>query len=73
MPIALQDIAKRLDVSVATESRALAGCSNIAARTRARVRQAAEEMGCRPNIGFVTPPYSPPFSLLLQRVPGLHR
>jgi len=60
MPIALQDIAKRLDVSVATESRALAGCSTIAANTWARVPQTAEEMGYRPNIGFVIPPYSPP-------------
>jgi LacI family transcriptional regulator len=75
MPVTLQDIADRLGVSVATVSRALAGYSDIAAETRARVLQAAEEMGYRPNIsarrlqqqrtetlGFVIPTHGPRFA-----------
>jgi LacI family transcriptional regulator len=75
MPVTLQDIADRLGVSVATVSRALAGYSDIAAETRARVLQAAEDMGYRPNIsarrlqqqrtetlGFVIPTHGPRFS-----------
>jgi DNA-binding LacI/PurR family transcriptional regulator len=75
MPVTLQDIADRLGVSVATVSRALAGYSDIAVGTRARVLQAAEDMGYRPNIsarrlqqqrtetlGFVIPTHGPRFS-----------
>ncbi|MGD2179096.1 MAG: LacI family DNA-binding transcriptional regulator [Anaerolineae bacterium] len=75
MPVTLQDIADTLGVSVATVSRALAGYSDIAEETRARVLQAAEDMGYRPNIsarrlqqqrtetiGFVIPTYGPRFS-----------
>lgn len=75
MAVTLQDIADRLGVSVSTVSRALAGYSDIAAATRARVLQAAEEMGYRPNIsarrlqqqrtetiGFVIPTFGPRFS-----------
>jgi DNA-binding LacI/PurR family transcriptional regulator len=75
MAVTLQDIATRLGVSVATVSRALAGYSDIAEETRARVLQAAEEMGYRPNIsarrlqqqrtetlGFIIPTYGPRFS-----------
>jgi len=73
--VTLQDIADRLDISVATVSRALAGYSDIAESTRARVLQAADQMGYRPNItarrlqqqrtetlGFVIPTHGPRFS-----------
>lgn len=75
MAVTLQDIADRLDVSVATVSRALAGYSDVAEGTRARVLQAAEQMGYRPNVtarrlqqqrtetlGFVIPTHGPRFS-----------
>lgn len=75
MPVTLQDIADRLGVSVATVSRALAGYSDVAAETRARVLEAADDMGYRPNIsarrlqkqrtetiGFVIPTHGPRFS-----------
>jgi LacI family transcriptional regulator len=75
MPVTLQDIADRLGISVPTVSRALAGYSDIADGTRARVLQAAEEMGYRPNVsarrlqqqrtdtlGFVIPTHGPRFS-----------
>ncbi|MEA3374693.1 MAG: LacI family DNA-binding transcriptional regulator [Chloroflexota bacterium] len=75
MPVTLQDIADRLGVSVPTVSRALAGYSDIAEETRARVVQAAEEMGYRPNViarrlqqqrtetvGFIIPTHGPRFS-----------
>lgn len=75
MPVTLQDIADRLGISVPTVSRALAGYSDIADETRARVLQAAEQMGYRPNVsarrlqqqrtetlGFVIPTHGPRFS-----------
>lgn len=75
MAVTLQDIADRLGISVPTVSRALAGYSDIADETRARVLQAAEEMGYRPNVsarrlqqqrtdtlGFVIPTHGPRFS-----------
>jgi LacI family transcriptional regulator len=75
MSVTLQDIADRLGVSVATVSRALAGYPDVAATTRQRVLQAAEEMGYRPNIiarmlqkqrtdtiGFIIPTHGPRFS-----------
>jgi len=75
MPVTLQDIADRLDVSVATVSRALAGYADVAPATRQRVLQAAQEMGYHPNvtarrlqkqrtdtIGFVIPTFGPRFS-----------
>jgi len=71
----LQDIADRLDVSVATVSRALAGYPGVAPATRQRVLQAAQEMGYHPNvtarrlqkqrtdtIGFIIPTFGPRFS-----------
>lgn len=45
----LKDIARRLDLSPATVSRALNGFPEVAQATRARVSAAAEEMGYRPN------------------------
>ncbi|MGD2165739.1 MAG: LacI family DNA-binding transcriptional regulator [Anaerolineae bacterium] len=75
MAVTLQDIADHLGVSVATVSRALAGYSDVAEDTRARVVRAAERMGYRPNVtarrlqqqrtetlGFVIPTHGPRFS-----------
>jgi LacI family transcriptional regulator len=45
----LKDLAARLDISVATVSRALAGNDRIAAATRERVAEAAREIGYVPN------------------------
>jgi LacI family transcriptional regulator len=45
----LKDLAAKLDVSVATVSRALAGSERIAAATRERVAAAAREIGYVPN------------------------
>ena len=75
MTVTLKDIAQRLQLSVTTVSRALAGYDDVAENTRQRVRQAAEEMGYYPNItarqlqkqrtdtlAFVIPTHGPRFS-----------
>jgi len=49
MPVTIRDVAKRLNVSVTTVSRALAGYDDVAKETRARVIQTAEEMGYTPS------------------------
>lgn len=46
----LKDLAARLDISVATVSRALSGSARIAAETRERVAAAAREIGYVPNL-----------------------
>ncbi|WP_105566651.1 LacI family DNA-binding transcriptional regulator [Microbacterium halophytorum] len=45
----LSDVSERAGVSLATASKALNGRSDVAARTRERVLQAAEEVGFTPN------------------------
>ncbi len=75
MAVTLQDIADRVNVSVATVSRALAGYGDVADETRQRVLHVADELGYRPNviarrlqqqrtetIGFVIPTHGPRFS-----------
>ncbi len=75
MPPRLKEIAARLDLSVTTVSRALAGYPDVAEKTRQRVVQAAQEMGYVPNvaaqrlqqkranaIGFIIPTFGPRFS-----------
>ncbi|HIT76017.1 MAG TPA: LacI family DNA-binding transcriptional regulator [Candidatus Avipropionibacterium avicola] len=47
----LRDIAEALDLSVNTVSRALAGKSDVSARTRELIRAEAERIGYVPNIG----------------------
>lgn len=47
----MQDVAQRVGVSAATVSLALAGSTRISPATRAKVRQAAHDMGYRPHVG----------------------
>lgn len=49
MPVTINDVAKRLQLSVTTVSRALAGYDDVAHETRLRVIQAAREMGYVPK------------------------
>jgi DNA-binding LacI/PurR family transcriptional regulator len=49
-PVTLEDVARHAGVSAATVSRALTGSVNVRAETRARVVQAAEVLGYRPDI-----------------------
>lgn len=73
--VTLKDLAARLNLSITTVSRALAGYDDVAEATRQRVLQAAEEMGYVPDvtarrlkkgrtdtIGFVIPTSGPRFS-----------
>ena len=47
--VTLSDIARRLNTSVNTVSRALRDCSDIGAETKRRVQKTADEMGYQPN------------------------
>lgn len=49
MTITLKDIARALDLSPATVSRALNGFPEVNAKTRARVSEQARQLGYRPN------------------------
>lgn len=49
MPVSIQDIAKRLGISVSTVSKALNNYSDVSAATRERVQQAAREIGYHPS------------------------
>lgn len=75
MPVTIRDLAKKLNLSITTVSRALDGYADVSAETRERVVRAAEELGYRPSyaarnlrkrrtdtIGFVLPTSSPQFS-----------
>lgn len=75
MPVTIRDLAKKLNLSITTVSRALDGYSDVSAETRQRVIQAAEEMGYQPSyiarnlrkrrsdsIGYILPTASPQFS-----------
>ncbi len=75
MPVTLKDIAKQVGVSITTVSRGLAGYDDVAAETRQRILDAAEELGYHPNItaqrlqkrrtdtiGFIMPTAGPRFS-----------
>jgi LacI family transcriptional regulator len=74
MPVTIKDVAKRLNLSITTVSRALDGYADVAEETRRRVEQTAREMGYSPNpvarqlrrqrsetIGYILPAYSPRF------------
>ena len=73
--ITIRDVAKRLDLSITTVSRALDGYDDVAEETRQRVIEAAHEMGYTPNqaarqlrrqrtdtIGYILPAEKPRFS-----------
>jgi LacI family transcriptional regulator len=49
MPVTIRDVAKRLDLSVTTVSRALAGHNDVAETTRNRVVETARQMGYLPT------------------------
>jgi LacI family transcriptional regulator len=75
MPITLKDIARETGFSVTTVSRALNDYDDVAAETKARIKQVAAELGYYPSatarqlqkrrtdtIGFVIPTFGPRFS-----------
>jgi LacI family transcriptional regulator len=75
MPSSIRDLAKKLNLSITTVSRALDGYDDVAESTRQRVVQAAQEMGYEPSsaarhlrrkrsdsIGYILPTNSPRFS-----------
>ena len=75
MAVTLKDIARELNLSVTTVSRALYGYDDVAEQTRQRVWSAAAEMGYVPDttaqrlrkgrtdtLGFVIPTFGPRFS-----------
>jgi LacI family transcriptional regulator len=47
--VSIRELARTLDLSITTVSRALAGYSDVSTATRDRVRAAADSMGYRPN------------------------
>jgi len=75
MSVTIRDVARRLNLSITTISRALDGYGDVAEETRQRVIQAAQEMGYMPNraarqlrkqraetIGYIQPTSTPRFS-----------
>ncbi|WP_324670050.1 LacI family DNA-binding transcriptional regulator [Geochorda subterranea] len=79
--VSVRDVARRAGVSISTVSRVLGGSAPVSAELRARVMQAVEELGYRPNaharglrlgrtgiIGLLVPDVSNPFFGELARV-----
>ncbi len=75
MPFTIRDLAKTLNLSITTVSRALDGYSDVSDKTRERVIRAAQELGYSPSsaarqlrrkrsdaIGYILPTSSPRFS-----------
>ena len=75
MPVTIRDVAKRLNLSITTVSRALDGYPDVSTVTRERVTQVAQEMGYVPDhtarqlrrhksetIGYILPASTPRFS-----------
>lgn len=75
MPITIRDVAKRLNLSITTVSRALDGYDDVSEETRLRVIQVAKEMGYAPSrsarqlrrrrtdtIGYIMPTSRPRFA-----------
>lgn len=75
MPPTIRDVARRLNLSITTVSRALDGYTDVAEETRRRVIETAHEMGYAPNraarqlrrqradtIGYVAPSNGLPFT-----------
>ncbi len=48
-PVTMRDVAERAGVNVSTVSRALRGDARVSEATRAKIREAAEALGYRPN------------------------
>jgi LacI family transcriptional regulator len=72
MPVTIRDVAKHLNLSITTVSRALDGYPDVSEATRQRVLQAVDELGYLPNraarqlrrnrtetIGFILPANAP--------------
>lgn len=75
MSITIRDVAKRLNLSITTVSRALDGYDDVSEKTRQRVIQVANEMGYTPSrnarqlrrkrtdtLGYIAPTSQPRFS-----------
>jgi LacI family transcriptional regulator len=75
VPFTIRDLAKTLNLSITTVSRALDGYSDVSEKTRERVIRVAQEMGYSPSsaarqlrrrrsdaIGYILPTSSPRFS-----------
>lgn len=75
MPVTIRDVARRLNLSITTVSRALDGYDDVAEGTRVLVAKTAQEMGYEPNraarqlrrkrsdtIGYILPAHRPQFS-----------
>jgi LacI family transcriptional regulator len=75
MPVTIREVAKRLNLSITTVSRALDGYPDVSESTRDRVVQTAEEMGYVPDwiarqlrrhksetVGYILPTTSPRFN-----------
>jgi DNA-binding LacI/PurR family transcriptional regulator len=75
MPITIRDVAKRLNLSITTVSRALDGYTDVSDATREKVIRTAEELGYVPNriarqlrkhksetIGYILPTSTPRFN-----------
>lgn len=86
MPVTIHEVAKRLNLSITTVSRALDGYDDVAEETRQRVIKVAREMGYEPNraarqlrkqrtetIGYILPASSPRCSdpFFLEFIAGL--
>lgn len=75
MAVTIRDVARKLDLSITTVSRALDGYDDVSEETRQRVIQAARELGYQPNtaarqlrrrradtIGYILPASLPRFT-----------
>ena len=75
----IKELAKKLDLSITTVSRALGGYADVSEKTRMRVKKYAEKYQYRPNpyasvlasgktntVGYVLPPYGTNASTLNQ-------
>jgi LacI family transcriptional regulator, galactose operon repressor len=75
MAATLKDIARKLGISITTVSRGLAGYDDVAAETRQRIQETADNLGYQPNLiarrlqkqrtdtlGFIMPTFGPRFS-----------
>ena len=77
MPVTIRDLARTLNLSITTVSRALDGYSDVSEKTRQRVILTAQQLGYSPSsaarqlrrkrsdaIGYILPTSSPRFRIL---------